>query len=154
MGKRNGGGKSASRVGLLVLFRTTDMFVYIIGYLDHKSVRALCNTCSGLAEEKRIFLYWELNSEFSLKYLKSNVSKASSLRRKLLTRLNRPSHQLSLRLSDAEEVNLYMLSSLDIADVSALDSVHALDLNRCLQLKDVSALGGVRYIHAEVKTSV
>ena len=137
----------------LKLVGITDMFVYLMGYLDKSSIRSLCNSCTTSAFQVLFFaMEFEYHSH-SKEYVK-NVP----YRESLLQRMSMPLRQLSLNLDDCTDSisnisvlgcvhTLHVSKCWRLVDVSALGTVHTLFLSWCSQLVDVSALGTVHTLN-------
>ena len=61
----------------LKLLGITDMFVYLMGYLDKSSIRSLCNSSVQLQHSKYCFLRWNLNQSHSKEYVLCNGRRIS-----------------------------------------------------------------------------
>ena len=137
----------------LKLVGITDMFVYLMGYLDKSSIRSLCNSSVQLQHSKYCFVRWNLTKSRSMEYVK-NVP----YRESLLQRMSMPLRQLSLNLDDCTDSisnisvlgcvhTLHVSKCWRLVDVSALGTAHTLFLSWCSQLVDVSALGTVHTLN-------
>ena len=117
---------------LLVFIDNFNQSLYFLN--EYTDLRKLWMTTKNLwnSNERKLFCYLRLNKSKSIEYFESE-----SFRAYIISRVSDPSKQISLNLSDNN----------DITDVSSLGNVRTLNLSRCYKITDVSSLGNVHTLN-------
>jgi len=121
---------------------------------EYTDLRNLWMTTINLwnSNERKLFCYLRLNKSKSIDYFESE-----SLRTHIISRVSDPSKQISLNLSDNNEItdvsrlgNVHTLNlsgCKGVTDVSSLGNLHTLDLSYCDGITDVNSLGNLHTLN-------
>jgi hypothetical protein len=150
----------------LVIFNC-DLCTEIAKFLTGSEQRILACVNKSLREPSKTFKYVMLCQDNAVRFVND-----SEFREQILALVHYPNKQLAIFIRNVSDINQSVLKLLDleitdvsalgsvhkleltglngITVVSALRSVHTLDLFNCVNIRDVSALGGVHTLKLSI----
>ena len=125
-----------------MLFLSEDCFGVMKVFLSDFDFISLCLVNKEVYEECRSLKFFKLTEYYSELYYSSD-----EFRCQVKQTISSP-RQISVNLSawnydEMNHRNWYNITTEDVSDTSVIADVHTLDVSRCHEVIDVSALGGL-----------